>query len=120
MKSLLLVIPVALLVAYSQIMIKFRAAGVVAGDTLTSKLAVMLRDPLIVSAYGAAFLASIAWMVIVTRLPLAVAFPIYIGVTFVMVIIGAHWFLGEQISLATVTAASLILAGITIGVTAGQ
>lgn len=115
MSTYLLILPVALLVAYSQIMVKWRAATLPVPATLTGKLATMFADPLILSAYGAALAASVAWLFVVTKLPLTIAFPVYIGVTFVMVVIGGHMLLGEPLPLAKITAVALILAGIALG-----
>ncbi|WP_423198167.1 MULTISPECIES: DMT family transporter [unclassified Cupriavidus] len=115
MTSYLLILPVAVLVAYSQLMVKWRAASISMPASLSGKIAIMLSDPLILSAYLAALGASVAWLFVVTKLPLTIAFPVYIGVTFVMVIAGGHLLLGESLALPKVLAAGLILAGIVIG-----
>lgn len=120
MNSYLLILPVALLVAYSQLMVKWRAASLPVQPTLTSKLAVMFADPLILSAYGAALAASVAWLFVVTKLPLTIAFPVYIGATFVMVVLGGHILLGEPLPIAKITAVILILGGIALGMTANS
>lgn len=120
MISYLPILPVALLVTYSQIMVKWRTASLPVHLGLTDRLAVMFADPLILSAYVAAFAASILWLFIVTKLPLTVAFPVYIGVTFIMVMMGGQIFLGESLSLAKITAASLILAGIALGMSSAS
>ena len=74
-----------------------------------------LGDPVILSAYGAALFASFAWLYVVTKLPLTVAFPVYIGTTFVMVLLGGWWLLGENLSATKILAVGLILAGIVAG-----
>ena len=120
MKVLLFVFPIALLVAYSQIAIKWRMLNMESIDieqiNLLARLLKYLADPVIVSAYLAALLASFVWLYIITKLPLVVAFPVYIGVTFILVIIGGRIFLSEGISLIKVVSIFLILTGITIGV----
>lgn len=122
MKAYLLILPVALLVVYSQLVMKWRA-GVVeppADAGLLRQLFAYLSDPLIVSAYVSALLGSFAWLYVVTRLSLTVAFPVYIGITFAMVMLGGWYFLGESMSSAKLLAVLLIFAGVLIGVTASD
>lgn len=120
MRILLFVFPIAFLVAYSQIIIKWRMLGTGATDIQNAQLfARMLRylsDPVILSAYAAALLASFVWLYVVTKLPLVVAFPVYIGVTFVLVIAGGWFFLSESITAMRLASVLLILSGIIIGV----
>lgn len=120
MKILLLTFPVALLVAYSQIMVKWRMLTMNALEIqslpLLPRLLKYLSDPFILSAYATAFLSSLVWMYVVTKLPLAVAFPVYIGITFLLVIAGGWQFLAEEITLTRLLSATLILLGIAIGV----
>jgi multidrug transporter EmrE-like cation transporter len=117
---LLLIFPVALLVAYSQIVVKWRMLNIGAIDmqnmTLAARMLKYLTDPFILSAYGAAFFSSLVWMYIVTKLPLALAFPIYIGITFVLVIAGGWYFLSETVPLLRIASVTLILIGIILGV----
>lgn len=118
MKILLYVIPVAFLVAYSQLVVKWRSRliGEVSLDKdFLSKLIGYFSDNYILSAYFAALLGSFLWLVVVSRIPLSIGFPIYIGVTFLMVIIGSWLFLGEDLSPISWAAAGLILAGIVLG-----
>jgi len=120
MKIFLLTFPVALLVAYSQIMVKWRMLSIGTVDTqampLITKTLKYLADPFILSAYGTAFLSSLLWLYVVTKLPLVVAFPVYIGTTFVLVIAGGWYFLSEAITLIRLASVTLILAGIILGV----
>ena len=120
MKILLSIFPIALLVAYSQIIVKWRTLqiGVSAADdtSLFGRMVHYLSDPLLLSAYATALLASFLWLLVVAKLPLVIAFPIYIGVTFVLVLAGGWIFLSESISLVRLVSILLILAGITLGV----
>lgn len=115
MSSYLLILPVAVLVVYSQLMVKWRAAVLPPQPNLSGQISAMFTDPLILSAYAAAFAASIGWLLVVTKLPLTIAFPAYIGITFVMVIAGGHFILGESMPVAKIVAVTLILAGIALG-----
>jgi multidrug transporter EmrE-like cation transporter len=120
MKILLLTFPVALLVAYSQIIVKWRMLSVGMIDMqampLMTKILKYLSDPFIISAYGTAFLSSLVWLYVITKLPLIVAFPVYIGITFVLVIAGGWYFLSETITLIRLASVTLILLGIILGV----
>jgi multidrug transporter EmrE-like cation transporter len=119
-KTYLLILPIALLVTYSQLIVKWRSNTVAqhSAQDLSTQLFKLLSDPVIISAYGAALLASFAWLYVVTKLPLTVAFPVYIGVTFFMVFIGGWFFLSEAITITKLIAVLLIFLGIVLGVTA--
>lgn len=113
--------PVAILVAFSQLIVKWRMNGLLghlppteAG--LIGRLWAYLTDPYIFSAYAAALAGSFLWLYVIARLPLAVAFPVYQGLTFVLVIAGSFILLGEPVSWTKLLAVVLILAGIALGV----
>lgn len=120
MKTYLLILPIALLVTYSQLIVKWRSStvGYQAMQDFSTQLFKFLSDPVILSAYGAALLASFAWLYVVTKLPLTVAFPVYIGVTFAMVLLGGWFFLSEALTATKLVAVLLIFCGIVLGVTA--
>ena len=119
MKLLALVIPVALLVAYSQLVVKWRASIVTLKSSETQnileRLSSYLLDPFIFSGYVAALLGSFLWLLVISKVSLSIGFPIYIGVTFLLVIFGSWFFLHESITLTQLLAVLLIFAGITIG-----
>src|SRR3546814_13057835 len=60
-------------------------------------------------AYASALIGAFVWLFVVTKLPLATAFPIYIGVTFCLVALGSWLFLAEPITFTKVVAILLIL-----------
>ena len=117
MKNYLLVLPIAFLVAYSQVVVKWRTGVVIdeADVGFPRNLVRFLMDPVILSAYAAALFASFAWLYVVTKLNLTVAFPIYIGVTFAMVLLGGWFFLSEALTPTKLVAVLLILGGIVLG-----
>lgn len=118
MKILLYIMPVAFLVAYSQLVVKWRSqfGGVISLDRdFSSKLFIYFSDWYVISAYMSALLGSFFWLIVVTRIPLSIGFPVYIGVTFLMVMIGGWLFLGETVSTMKWIAAGFILMGIVIG-----
>lgn len=116
----LLIIPIAFLVTFSQLIVKWRSntSESVLGLTFSQHLVRFLTDPVILSAYAAALIASFAWLFVVTRLPLTVAFPVYIGITFAMVLTGGWYFLDEAMSAAKLFAILLILCGVVLGIRA--
>ena len=109
-----------MLVAYSQIIVKWRSNAIEQpmAQSFSAQLFNFLSDPVILSAYGAALIASFAWLYVVTKLPLTVAFPVYIGVTFAMVLLGGWFFLSEALTATKLIAVLLIVGGIVLGVTA--
>lgn len=115
-----MILPVAFLVAFSQIIVKVRSTSIegVANTGFFSYLIKFISDPAVVAAYAASLLSSFAWLYVVSKLPLAVAFPIYIGITFVMVFLGGYFFLSEALTATKLVAALLIFSGIALGVTA--
>jgi multidrug transporter EmrE-like cation transporter len=118
MRLLLHVLPIAFLVAYSQLVVKWRAqlGGVVSLDQdFLHKLGAYFSDVYILSAYTAALLGSFLWLIVVSRIPLSIGFPVYVGVTFLLVMVGSWVFLGESISMTKMAAATLILVGIVLG-----
>jgi len=118
LKAYLYIIPVALLVTYSQIVVKWRSGALElsAMESFSDRIIKFLSDPAIISAYGAALIGSFAWLYVVTKLPLTIAFPVYIGVTFAMVLLGGWFFLGETLSSTKIIAILLIFGGIILGV----
>jgi multidrug transporter EmrE-like cation transporter len=119
-KNYLLILPIALLVTFSQIIVKWRSNTVdsMIGLNYWQQVLRYLADPVILSAYAAALIASFAWLYVVTHLPLTVAFPVYIGVTFVMVLFGGWYFLAETMSTTKLIAVFLIMSGIALGMSA--
>jgi multidrug transporter EmrE-like cation transporter len=120
MKTLLSMLLAALLVAYSQLIVKWRMnnKGVVDipdHDGWFGRLVIYLTDTYIISAYVVALLGSFLWLFVIARLPLAVAFPIYQGLIFVMVLVGSVSLLGEVLTPIKLLAISLILAGVVLG-----
>lgn len=118
MRNYLMILPVALLVTYSQLIVKWRSSIVEQAPSAgyIQHLTKFLSDPVILSAYGAALIASFAWLYMVTKMPITVAFPVYIGVTFAMVLLGGWFFLSETLSATKLFAVLLIFCGIVLGV----
>ena len=118
MKTYLLILPLAFLVAYSQLIVKWRANTMdnFAAPSFSQQLIKYLTDPVIFTAYTSALLASFVWLYVITKLPLTIAFPVYIGVTFAMVLLGGWFFLSESLTTMKIFAVVLILSGIVLGI----
>jgi multidrug transporter EmrE-like cation transporter len=96
--------------------VKWRIIGdSIQSTSVVGQILKFLSDPVILSAYAAALLASFAWLFIVTKFPLTVAFPIYIGATFVLVFLGSWFFLSEALTTTRILAILLIFSGIVLG-----
>lgn len=119
MKLLALVIPIALLVAYSQLIVKWRASVVnitaPENQSIIEKLTAYLLDPYIVSGYIAALLGSFLWLFVISKISLSIGFPIYIGITFLLVILGSWLILHEPMTLIKLMAVLMIFAGVSLG-----
>lgn len=74
----------------------------------------LLLNPWIITAFASAFLASIAWMLAMTKLPLSHAHPM-MSLTFVVVVFGSALIFNESITPLKVAGLVLILAGVAIG-----
>jgi len=119
MDLILRVLPSVVLVAYSQIIIKWRVSGFDAPASAAGsnfhQYAAYLIDPYILSACIAGPLGSFYWLFTVSKLPLAQAFPIYQGLVFIAVIVCSASILHEPLNIPKVLGSSLILMGVIIG-----
>jgi multidrug transporter EmrE-like cation transporter len=118
MKMLFAIAPTVFCVVYGQLMTKWRIGSLGSSLTesrgLTGRLLVYLTDPLILSAYISAFLASIAWVFVVEKYDISTAFPVYIGLITVFVSLGGTLFFHEGFNLQKFIAICLIVAGVII------
>ena len=118
MKIIVFIAPVALLVAYSQVMAKWRVEVIrptLSGhDDVLTRLFVYLQDPLLVSCYLLSFLSSILWISVLERWQISHAFPIYTGLTWLTVMCCAVLLLGETISVMRLIGMLLIAVGVSL------
>jgi hypothetical protein len=89
-KNYLLLLPIVMLVASSQLIVKWRTNTypLTAAQGFGEHLFKFFTDPVILFAYAAALISSFGWLYVVTRLPLTVAFPLYIAGTYALVLLG--------------------------------
>lgn len=73
----------------------------------------LLLNPWIVSGFISAFLASLCWMAAMTKFDLSYAYP-FMGLTFVLVLLGSGIFFGEVITPIKIAGTTLIVLGIMV------
>lgn len=119
MKLIIAMFPTILLAVYGQLITKWRiellAESSKDGVGGVARLLVYLTDPFILSAYVAAIGGSVAWMFVIERYPISLAFPLYIGLTVLTVVLGGTILFDEQMTVSRTVAALLILTGVAIG-----
>lgn len=119
MNVLLSLIPTVVLTVYGQVVTKWRVTHIaeqLTGASLMDRLLVYVLDPFIISAYVFTFGASLAWMIVVERFPLSLVYPLYIGMTIIIVTAIGVVVFREPFSASKLLAIALILTGIVIGV----
>lgn len=111
-----LILPIALLVTFGQLLVKWRSSTTdySVGVGALEGFARFVADPVILFAYAAGLMANLGWLYVVTKLPLTIAFPVYMGVTFLFILFGGWMFLSESVSVTKVVAILLILAGMVL------
>jgi len=107
-----------LLTVAGQFIVKWqvlRAGDLPAGTHGQMKFVLQLvTNPWIVSAFLAAAIAAVTWMLAMTKLELSHAYP-FMASTFVLVLAGSAWLFNEQVTLPKVVGLLLIVAGIWVG-----
>ncbi len=116
--SFVYIVLTILLTVYGQIVVKWQVnlAGTFP-EGITDKLVFLLRlllNPWVMSSFLAAFLASLAWMAAMTKLPLSFAYP-FMSLSFVLVMIFSFIFFYEPITLPKAVGIGLIITGLIIG-----
>lgn len=99
---------------YGQLILKWRIAqfgSFPAGWAERCKfLLSVLLDPGVFSGFVAAFLASFAWMVVMTKFDLSYAYP-FMSLNFVVVLCLSAWLLHEPITAQKLIGMALIVVG---------
>lgn len=118
MRMIVAMLPTILLVVYGQLVTKWRIEAISASLPESDRWARLfhyLSDPVILSAYAAALGGSVAWMFVVERFDLSIAFPVYVGLTIATVALAGVWVFGETLSWQRGLSIVLILAGVALG-----
>lgn len=102
------------LTVYGQMALKWRITQFGAlpegtGAKLTFLLGLLL-DPVIMSGFAAAFLASLAWMAAMTKFELSHAYP-FMSLNFAVVLLLSGWLLAEPVSAQRWFGVALIVVG---------
>jgi multidrug transporter EmrE-like cation transporter len=107
-----------ILTVYGQLILKWQVdrIGNPSGgmEAKLSFFAQALTNPWVLSGLGAAFAASLCWMLALTRLPLSTAYP-YTATAFVLVVFAGAWIFSEPLTPQKVLGVFLIVAGLTVG-----
>ena len=105
-----------LLTVYGQIVLKWQV-GLNPGATIENlnirALATLLLNPWVVSAFAAAFGASLFWMAAIGRMPLSKAYP-FTALSFPLVGIMSAWVFREGIDWPKIAGTALIIAGVIV------
>lgn len=106
------------LTAYGQLALKWQVTRAGPVPALWSEriayLGSLLLNPWVLSAFAAAFLASLTWMIAISRLEISSAYPVT-ALTFVIVVLSGGLLFSEHIGLYKMVGLALIVAGIFIG-----
>ena len=117
MKMLLAMAPTVALIVYGQLVTKWRVGSISQGSPPggpLDRLIAYLLDPFILSAYVTTLGASVAWLFVMERYAISLAFPVYIGLTVMLVVIGGAILFGEPMPPSRVLAILLIVAGVAL------
>lgn len=102
------------LTVYGQIMLKLQVgkAGALpeAGADKLLFMFKLLLNPWVVSAFAAAFLASLTWMAAMTKFELGHAYP-FMALNFVIVLLLGAWLFNEPLSMLRIVGVTLICVG---------
>jgi multidrug transporter EmrE-like cation transporter len=107
-----------LLTVYGQIVLKWRIGLAGPGpEGFPEKLyflVALLANPWVISAFVAAFAASLAWMGAMTKFELSHAYP-FMSLNFVLVLVLAALLFHEPLSAPRVLGVALIVLGVVVG-----
>jgi multidrug transporter EmrE-like cation transporter len=102
---------------YGQIMLKARILRVGSVPPVFHEkflfIANLFLDPWILSCFASAFVASLCWMLAMSRLQLSYAYP-FMSLAFVLVLILSSLFFQEPITLSKVIGLAFIICGIVV------
>lgn len=106
-----------LFTVYGQVVLKWQVSQyALSGSSLGEKLqqfALLLLKPWVISAYAAAFLASLAWMMAIRQLAISTAYP-FMAMNFVLVMFAGIWLFNEHIGLFQILGICLIVIGVAL------
>lgn len=101
------------LTAVAQILLKLgtgSGSGAETGSFLV-KMVGMLTNRYVLGGLAVYGISTLFWLAALGRLKLSVAYPM-VSLSYVLVVLGAHWFLGEPVGLAQKAGLGLIIGGV--------
>lgn len=104
-----------LLTVYGQLVLKWQVGlrpELLSPPTLRGML-ILLLNPWVISAFAAAFGASLCWMLAISRLPISRAYP-YMAINFFLVALLASWFFHEQLDGYKIAGTAIIMLGVVV------
>ena len=118
MRLLLAITPTVFFAVYGQLVTRWRvrelAEQLAPGTGMVTRAWHYLLDPYILSGYLSAVAGSVAWFFVVERQPLTVAFPVYVGISVLLVAVAGVWLFGESVTASHMLGMLLIVAGIVL------
>ena len=114
--SYILIACTVLLTVYGQLVLKWQVTSVpqVATQGLTPRnLLLLLSNPWVISAFIAAFGASLFWMLALSRMPLSKAYP-FTTLSLPIVAVTASLLFREQLDTAKILGTLLIMCGVLV------
>ncbi len=76
-------------------------------------LILVLWDPVIFSGFAAAFLASLSWIMAMTKFDLSHAYP-FMALNFVMVLLLSVWLFNDPLTIQKILGCGLVVLGIAV------
>lgn len=105
-----------LFTAYGQLVLKWQSnlhhRPLIAGG-LSGYLWAMLLNPWVISGLLAAFMASVTWMLALTRFELSQAYP-FTAISFVLILIASAVLFSEPLNAGKVVGTLLVVAGVLV------
>ena len=113
----LMVAATVVLTSYGQLVIKWQASVYTpTASGLMGKLPPVIQllvQPWVISAFAAAFAASLCWMLAVSRLELSKAYP-FMALNFLIVCIAAIPLFGETLTTAKIAGLAIVIVGLIV------
>jgi multidrug transporter EmrE-like cation transporter len=118
MKIIIFILPTVFLTLYGQFITKWRVADLardVESVSVINRIIRYIGDPFILSTYLMTLVASFSWFFVLERYELSLAYPLFIGLMFVAVILCDSILFGASLNGTKLISIALILFGVIIG-----
>jgi drug/metabolite transporter (DMT)-like permease len=105
-----------LLTVYGQLVLKWQVGvypHLISQPFSLQNIATLLLKPWVISAFAAAFGASLCWMAAISKLPLSRAYP-FMAVNFFLVALLASWLFREHLDAYKIAGTAIIMVGVLV------